>query len=249
MRLDMTWRKTGGKVANRRAWLAIVEYANKGSADALREAFSRSLETVVGVPFAKALDRQILGSLTQNSKPPKDQAWDCWANKYHGEFQGTLLCIVGQEYTPDVRQSVLDLVATEVPSMRIHVDVKASRETTKGRQAFQFVPRLEECPSIMSPIYEFMFDRLFEREYGVSEAIPVGICERENCFRFMLLEREGRKKFCSDTCRRLAYQQASGNWNEYMRAYRKKKRESSTGKETRMRTRNGAKRKKAEGAR
>ena len=93
----------------------------------------------------------------------------------------------------------------------------------EGNQIF-FWPILEKCSSIMSPICRFLVDQIWQFQEGhltLRETIPVQICEREGCGNFTLAERVGRKRFCSNQCRALAYQGSREDWNEYMRNYRK----------------------------
>ncbi len=85
-------------------------------------------------------------------------------------------------------------------------------------------PNVERCRSILSPICQFILDRIWEFQEGDTElrdAIPIQICEREQCGNFTMPKRQGRKRFCSDQCRALAFQGSRTDWNDYMRKYRK----------------------------
>ena len=77
----------------------------------------------------------------------------------------------------------------------------------------------------LGAVYEFIWNGLERYNDGDNEfreIIPLGICERPACNKFMVLERKGRKRFCSDNCRVQANQRSSQDWAAYMRDYRKR---------------------------
>lgn len=76
----------------------------------------------------------------------------------------------------------------------------------------------EEYDSLLSPICEFLVGQVSGPK---SDDIPVRICERAGCGRFMLPERKGRKRYCSNLCRATAGKKSPEEWRNYMRRYRK----------------------------
>lgn len=71
--------------------------------------------------------------------------------------------------------------------------------------------------SIASPICEFILAGI-DRHNSREEDIPLGICE--NCGQFMVIERQGRKKFCSKNCGVKDFYVAHGGAAKYMRDLR-----------------------------
>ena len=71
--------------------------------------------------------------------------------------------------------------------------------------------------SVASPICEFILAGI-DRHNRNEEDIPLGMCQ--NCKKFMVIERQGRKMFCSKNCGVKSFYGSQGGAAKYMRALR-----------------------------
>jgi hypothetical protein len=90
-------------------------------------------------------------------------------------------------------------------------------------QPFFFFIRIDSM-MLVAPMSMFILKRVEMYHDGsleLEDAVPVRRCERIGCGKFLVPARTDRKKFCSDTCLRLAHPPRSGLENrDYMRVYR-----------------------------
>jgi len=67
----------------------------------------------------------------------------------------------------------------------------------------------DSCESVVSPVCRFILDQieLHDSEGAeLNDVVPLGTCGRAGCDRFFVVERAGRRRFCSDACRAKAHQ-------------------------------------------
>jgi hypothetical protein len=87
-----------------------------------------------------------------------------------------------------------------------------------GHPLLYFVKQLEYT-SIVSPICKFIFDYVDDPPKG----LPIRVCERPGCSKFMLPQRAGRKEYCSVKCCSLANKKSPKEVRDYMFLYRLEK--------------------------
>jgi hypothetical protein len=66
------------------------------------------------------------------------------------------------------------------------------------------------CKSVVSPVCRFILEQIERHDIGgeaLRDVIPIGLCRRSECDRFFMIERVGRRRFCSSKCRAGDYQE------------------------------------------
>ena len=211
-----------------RIWEALVRYANSGEPGELEQAFNESAELIPLIPIAPRIVD--VDEVREYAGSTKDEAIKAalryWAEQYHSVFRSALTWLCRPDKHPELADNAAQFLWRHSEGMRWglkYANHKFDETGNEGDPIFLW-PMLEHCRSIMSPICRFLIDRIWEFQEGrlaLQEAIPLQICERDGCGNFTLAERQGRKRFCSDRCRALAYQGSRDDWNAYMRKYRK----------------------------
>jgi hypothetical protein len=79
--------------------------------------------------------------------------------------------------------------------------------------------------TMIAPVCRFILDCADKHddnaEQPVTDLIPIGICAREGCGKFIVIRRVGRKKFCLD-CKSHPSRMITRQRGEYMRHYRQR---------------------------
>lgn len=209
---------------NRLAWQALVRYANTGDAAALNTAYDRC------APSLFKTHRKVFrmrADLIIESNKQFIEPMETAAPKYHSMLRSVLTWLAVPDIDPELAQRSGDFVWYESQKIRWMRPSAYPRRANDAEPRF-FIPTLMGPGSAMSPICQFLLDRiraLQEDNMSLEQAIPIQVCERDGCGNFVLPERHGRKRFCSDRCRALSFQSSRDDWNEYMRKYRKTKRD------------------------
>ena len=152
---------------------------------------------------------------------PIRRAISYFAQHYHSEFRSALTWLCMPDKRRDLAQRSASFLSKK--SEGVHWTTKAHKTGNSNKLTDFFRTELE-CDSLVSPICRYLMERILGQSRDDSsghEAIPIAMCQREECGNFMISERQGRKRFCSDRCRALAFQHSRDDWNEYMKKYRK----------------------------
>ena len=131
-----------------------------------------------------------------------------------GDMQdGFSLTDLATRYSSDIRRVLVWLSAPDQPSelavraarflsthgTGIRMDISAN-PTFEGKRAD--VPLLmqwpEPCESVIVPVCKFILDQIERHDRGeaLRDVIPIGLCERSGCDRFIMIERVGRRRWC-----------------------------------------------------
>jgi hypothetical protein len=165
-----------------------------------------------------------LGSCTSNENLTHVEALKLLAAKYHTDFKGMVTWLCAPDKHPELASKAVLFLQENLDRTRVRLfDTAATLCNGSGDTHPIFYLRSDDYHSIMSPICEFIFNRIeryHDRELDLREAVPIQICERANCGKFFLAKRIGRKRYCSSVCRALAFQKRV-DWARYMRGYRK----------------------------
>jgi hypothetical protein len=219
-----------------RVWRELVKYANgsddpdEGSLNALRAAFFLSQrELPIEIPLQDVSEVHRYQKAKQISE---EESFRFWATKYLPDFRKLLtwLCLPNERPVPG---SSFGFPSTPAQFLQAHSssvrwDFEHSYEDfdetgENGYPIFLWATS-NGCDSIMGPICKFILERIWQFQEGplrLHEAIPIRICEREGCGKFLVPARADRKKFCSKECLQLSHPPRSGDENrDYMRVYR-----------------------------
>jgi hypothetical protein len=231
--------RTGRKEKRERlVWQGIIDYANADftSSKSATKQLTKLIEN--GLTELEMRDIAEVKSLARERQIPMEESARLLAVKYQPDFKKVLLWLT----TPG-QQSVLGAGAIQF-LQRHSSNIKWVLEATdeefdatgeNGTPAF-YNKRVLSCDSIMAPICAFLFDRIDQFQDGgrdLLEAIPIRICDRPNCGRFKLPERQRDVCYCSGKCRSAHFQSQKDPTEkaEKMREYRKHpKRESQSSK-------------------
>jgi hypothetical protein len=224
----------------RRIWQGLVDYANADDL-ASNARTVKSVETLVRLCLPYPRDEESLiefeeiGSQRKLTGEPIEEIFKQKALRYQSDVRKLLfwLCkpnvetkiiLENRPGCPPLFVSPVEYLNGEVHQVHWRLEEVDTNFDEDSRDLFPFYfERTVEHPTIIGPICSFLVEQLEPRFGNESGQAPIRICEREGCGRFTLPERKGRKRFCSDQCRAMAYQGSREDWNEYMRRYRKLK--------------------------
>ena len=83
---------------------------------------------------------------------------------------------------------------------------------------FEYGTSLIDSGTLASPLCEFILAGIDRHNRG-EEDIPLGVCK--NCGKFIAIERQGRKQFCSKNCGVKSFYAGQGGAKMYMRKLRR----------------------------
>ena len=91
----------------------------------------------------------------------------------------------------------------------IRMSIHANSEFTKENDDPLMFKWPEAGISVIGPVCKFILDQIALHDMSdatLSEAVPIGLCERSGCGRLFMVTRARRRRFCGDRCRSGAYQ-------------------------------------------
>ena len=164
------------------------------------------------------------------------------SNRYQPQLRRFLTWMCEPQKHPDLSTEAINFLAKHARGVDIRPDYSDANfdENSPGYSAVYYYKTVQ-YQSVMSPICKFIFDRIEryhdwldripvkkvkrhrdnEDEIAREKAIPIRICERPGCGRFLIPQRIGRKKFCSKKCL-VAQPGRTGKENkDYMWLYRR----------------------------
>jgi hypothetical protein len=244
-------------------WKAIIRYAN-GASNVQSSAQLKDFEALISVGFewiSKPGDfcGEDVTSICQDVKD--GTALEILAERYWLDFRNMLGWLIAPDmwfYVSDEGKYAFQEFAAKAGefldhhAMNIRMSVIANTEfiprsaNPEDRTLIGVLP--EQCVSVLSPVCKFVVDQIIRHDKGGEElrkVIPIGYCRKPGCDRFFMIERVGRGRFCSASCRAQKYQ--SGMTKEEkaarMRAYRSRLKEMAN-KPIRIAKKTGMKRTK-----
>jgi hypothetical protein len=208
----------GAQREERKLWELVIAYANgEGETETSR---AKDFKALVGAGFNWLGGDGRLGGRHDSdiSRDARDgTSLDTLAERYRSDFRLMLGWIVA----PDVWLSVSEdeeisfqafaanaggFLSRHATAIRMSVNANTEFDPNafdeQGRMLVAMWP--EECGSVISPVCKFILDQIILHDKGgetLRKVIPIGHCERPGCGRFYLIERIGRGRFCSDSCR------------------------------------------------
>lgn len=199
--------KQSGLERTRRIWKGIIQYANaenKNASENLRRVLNQltpeppefdQLEGYEDIPsYAKSAS-------SNPSVPDLENAFQVLAARYQNDLRNLLKWMCAPKDHPELRIDALQFLESNAHGhhWRLCLDDDPIEDFDDWHIFFL---KEVEYTSIMSPICEFIFDRI-EDVHGsieLDEAVPIRICKRPGCGKFILPEKTGRKKYCSNLC-------------------------------------------------
>jgi hypothetical protein len=108
----------------------------------------------------------------------------------------------------DDAKSAFDFLFTQVEGIRWEVEFLAAEPPLERRYTFWFKFPMD-FPSVISPLCHFIWvqmERYSDGKDARQRMLPVGLCAREACGKFFLIERAGRSLYHDGKCRSLHWQ-------------------------------------------
>jgi hypothetical protein len=143
--------------------------------------------------------------------------------EYRELREGLTFADAAVKYQPNFRQVAFWLVQrkreagnTAMPFVWRHAHAIKTRPHPSN-DSLKYGLSLVDKGSFASPICEFILAGI-DRHNRNEEDMPLGICE--NCEKFMAIERQGRKRFCSKNCGVKSFYGSKGGPAKYMRELR-----------------------------
>jgi len=219
----MTAKKT---TYDLRTWQQIADYANADLTDNAKAL--KAAEHLI-----RGLDER-MSFVDLVGKPVKGESLEQRFSRQAVWHQPTVRGLLNWLCQPTPDKVIPTWEGVDIPPMMISPVDALYAELSDERLTQQFDPQFDEDSedyypfyfvrevgfhSILGPLCKFIVDELEDS----GEIAPVRLCERVGCGKFMVSERRGRKRFCSDQCRALSFQRSREDWTEYMRRYRKLK--------------------------
>jgi hypothetical protein len=151
-----------------------------------------------------------------------------WAVFYQPEFKNLLRWLCAPNEHLDLGRPAVQFLQRHREGLVVDLGFPNNEFDETGERGYPifFWESIVSCASIMSPICDFLVERIrrFEEgEIALREAIPIRICDRAGCNKFKLPERQKDRCFCSSACRATDYQskRLPEQRAAYMRNYRK----------------------------
>lgn len=220
--------RPSGVGRERRVWLDIVRYANADlSTDAKGYgSFLRALYELTPAPdltefrlaeFGQAEDFFYLSELGGARKGEMIAL----AVHHQASLRKLLLWLCRSKSHPELRLEALRFLEVNAHGEDWHIDYREdpiadSRELGEGRCPFLYFIRKVRFASIMSPICKFVF----EFANDPPKFLPIRVCKRPGCDRFIVPERIGRKEYCSPQCCSRNHRPAAEENKDYIWLYR-----------------------------
>jgi|GEM_PF-7005871 len=201
-RLDEIVRETAGRQQDKKLrlfiWEMLADYAN-GNADIFEQLVwgSIRIHNYMMNPDGYVDFREIRQGLTYRDA----------AGKYQADFKWVVLWLVHRN--GEAGKAALQFLWGNAHAIKTRPH--------PSPDSLEYGLSLVNCGSVTSPVCEFILAGI-DRYNKHEEDIPLGVCA--NCKKFMAIERQGRKKFCSKNCGVKGFYAAKGGAAKYMREHR-----------------------------
>jgi hypothetical protein len=173
-------------------------------------------------------------------------AFTVLTNQYQPQLRRFLIWLCEPQTHPELRIEAVDFLAKHARGVDVSLEYsEVNFDENSSYYCASYYTKAVQYQSVMSPICKFIFDRIEryhewldripgkkikryranEDEIAREKAIPIRLCEKPGCGKFMLPQRTGRKRFCSQQCCGDSQPGRIGEENkDYMWVYRLEKR-------------------------
>lgn len=129
------------------------------------------------------------------------------ASRHRPEIRRVLVWLSAPEQRLEFAAGSIQFLGKHVGSLRMEITENPSFKAGGDDPILLMWP--ETFISAATPVCKFILDQIERHDtYGemLSKIVPIGLCARSGCGRLFMIERVGRARFCSSTCRSGAYQ-------------------------------------------
>jgi hypothetical protein len=192
----------------RRVWVDIVRYANADLSTDTKAygSFLRVLYELTPTPdltefkLAECREAGDFFCLSELGGARKSDLISL-AVHYQKALKNLLLWLCRPKSHPELRLDAIRFLEVNARGADWHIDYREdpiadSDDIKEGRCPFLYFVKQVKFASIMSPICEF----IFEFADDPPKLLPIRVCKRPGCDKFLVPERIGRKEYCSPKC-------------------------------------------------
>ncbi len=219
--------RPSGAGHERRVWMGIIHYVNADlSSDA--KAYASLLRVLYELTPAPELTEFKLTEfgeddffyLSELSGARKDDLISL-AVHYQKILKSLLMWLCKPKSHSESRVGVLRFLEVNAHGEDWHIDYNEDPVASLGdfdeeRGPFLYFVKEVKFASIMTPVCKFIFDFVDDPP----KPLPIRICRRLGCDKFILPERMGRKEYCSPNCCALDHRPTPKENKDYMWLYR-----------------------------
>jgi len=127
--------------------------------------------------------------------------------RYHADIKRVLTWLSAPDRHRELAARASRFLSVYAAGVRM--DISANGGYKAGTDEPLLMEWPDPCESVVSPVCKFILEQIERHDIGdeaLRDVIPIGLCERSGCDRFFMIERAGRKQFCSSKCRAADYQ-------------------------------------------
>src|SRR2546422_678002 len=216
-RLRQLHRSPGGLERTRRIWKGMAQLANadlladKKFLEELPALILRCSDWTVAEGDRLAAFEEVL-RYAKHQNQSLEEAIQFWARYYQTEFRSLLTWLTDPDKHSQLRFEAIEFL--NIHGHEVRWVLEETEETNLDESSAAHFPVLYwtrvEYASIMAPVCKFILDEIGRFHSGdleqYAEAMPLRLCQRSECGKFIVPERTGRKRFCSDLCCALFYE-------------------------------------------
>lgn len=190
---------------DRRIWEAVCRYANDGLD--VTTLVAEGMNWIGGdyddIQLCEDVKREMQAQrlkLTSSNQPEVQKALESLAKRYRPEVRNVLSWLSAPEQNRKLAIHAAEFLREHGTQIRMHVGGNSSFVGEDSKLLSEYWP--DRIGSVVSPVCKFVLDQIERHDTGnkqLRDVIPIGSCKR--CGRFFLIERVGRKAFCSNRCR------------------------------------------------
>lgn len=198
------------RTKRRNIWREIVEYANGDTAsDATWKSLKALFLQCLNDASYKLSDINEVDAQSVESDTTVEEAFRILAKRDHAAVRNLLTWLCRPKERSDLAPKAVEFLQENNSGLTWDLYDVSDRAATNNSHPIFFSVSVRVCASIMNPICKFLIDRIREFQEGeltLREAIPIRMCEKKDCDKFKLPERQKATCYCSNSCRSAAHQ-------------------------------------------
>jgi hypothetical protein len=128
--------------------------------------------------------------------------------RYRADIRRVLTWLSGPDQHSELAARASRFLSVYAAGVRM--DISANGDYKAGADDPLLMEWPDSCESVISPVCRFILEQIERHDIGgeaLRDVIPIGLCGRSGCDRFFMIERVGRRRFCSSKCRAGDYQE------------------------------------------
>jgi hypothetical protein len=128
--------------------------------------------------------------------------------RYRADIRRVLTWLSGPDQHGELAARASRCLSVYAAGVRMDISENTSYKADADEPLLMEWP--DACESVIAPVCKFILDQIESHDIEgevLRDVIPIGLCGRSGCDRFFMIERVGRRRFCSSKCRAGDYQE------------------------------------------